>query len=180
MAEDQYWSETWTSAERVLSQLTDWLRRSHAVRVIEIDEGWAHDRDVSVLAGRWAWIDVRALVEEHAGGKTLLRVGTHLRPTTLGVLSAVLIAGVLFAAAITGVALRWPIAGVAAALATAAVAALGVWRTAQTTAILHRGTEQVAQRLGMTPLRAGPSKVPLVAPSVCARTGCAARPCSSS
>jgi GT2 family glycosyltransferase/DNA-binding beta-propeller fold protein YncE len=166
VAEDQYWSETWTSAERVLSQLTDWLRRSHAVRVIEIDEGWAHDRDVSVLAGRWAWIDLRALVEEHAGGKTLLRVGTHLRPTTLGVLSAVLIASVLFAAALTGVALRWPIAGVAAALATAAVAALGVWRTAQTTAILRRGTEQVAQRLGMTPLRAGSSKVPLVAPSV--------------
>src|ERR1051325_1005497 len=27
VAEDRFWSETWTNAERVLSQLTDWLRR---------------------------------------------------------------------------------------------------------------------------------------------------------
>jgi GT2 family glycosyltransferase/sugar lactone lactonase YvrE len=164
--EDRYWSESWTSAERVLGQLTDWLRRSRAVRVIEIDDGWAHDRDVSVLAGRWAWIDVRALIEDHGAGKALLRVGTHLRPTTFGVLAALLIAGALFAAALTGVALRWPMAGVTAAVVTAVVAAFGVWRTAQTTAIVRRGIEQVAQRLGMTPMPAGPAKVPLVAPSM--------------
>jgi DNA-binding beta-propeller fold protein YncE len=166
VAEDRYWSESWTSSERVLGQLTDWLRRSHAVRVIEIDEGWAHDRDVSVLAGRWAWIDVRALVEDHGAGKTLLRVGTHLRPTTIGVLGALLLAGALSAAAITGVALRWPIAGVTAAVVTAVVAAFGVWRTAQTTALLRRGVGQVAQRLGMMPIRGGPANVPLVAPSL--------------
>ena len=83
VTEDRYWSETWTTADRVLSQLTDWLRRSRAVRSIEIDDGWSDDRDVSVLVGRWAWLDVRALVEEHGAGKTLLRVSTHLRPTTL-------------------------------------------------------------------------------------------------
>ena len=69
------------------TQLTDWLRRSRAVRTIEIDEGWSDDRDVSVLVGRWAWLDVRALVEEHGGGKALLRVSTHLRPTSFGVVS---------------------------------------------------------------------------------------------
>ena len=166
VAEDRYWSESWTSLERFLGQLTDWLRRSRAVRVIEIDEGWAHDRDVSVLAGRWAWIDARALVEEHGGGKTLLRVGTHLRPTTFGVLGALLIAGVLLAAALTGVALRWPMAGVTAAVITVVVAAFGVWRSAQTTAILRRGVDQVAGGLGLTPMGPGPAKVPLVAPSL--------------
>jgi len=166
VAEDRYWSESWTGLERFLGQLTDWLRRSRAVRVIEIDEGWAHDRDVSVLAGRWAWIDARALIEDHGGGKTLLRVGTHLRPTTFGVLSALLIAGALLAAALTGVALRWPTAGVAAAIITVGVAAFSVWRTAQTTAILRRGIDQVASRLGLTPMGAGPAKVPLVGPSV--------------
>ena len=45
------------------------------------------DRDVSVLVGRWAWLDVRALVEEHGGGKALLRVSTHLRPTIFGVVT---------------------------------------------------------------------------------------------
>jgi GT2 family glycosyltransferase/sugar lactone lactonase YvrE len=166
IAEDRYWSENWTNLERVLGQLTDWLRRSRAVRVIEIDDGWAHDRDVSVLAGRWAWLDVRALVEDHGAGKTLLRVSTHVRPTTFGVLVALIIAAALLAAAITGVALRWPVAGIAAASLTVALTAFGVWRTAQTTAILRRGTEEVAARLGMMRLRSGPAQVPLVAPSV--------------
>ena len=83
VTEDRFWSETWTSAERVLSRLADWLRRSRAVRTIEIDEGWSDDRDVSVFVGRWAWLDARALVEEHGGGKSMLRVSTHLRPTML-------------------------------------------------------------------------------------------------
>ena len=88
VTEDRFWSETWTSTARVLTQLSDWLRRSHAVRSVEIDEGWSDDRDVSVLVGRWAWLDVRALVEEHAEGKALLRVGMHLRPTLFGVVTA--------------------------------------------------------------------------------------------
>ena len=67
--EDRYWSEAWTSTDRVLSQLTDWLKRSRAVHTIEIDDGWSDDRDVSVFVGRWAWLDIRALVEEHSGGK---------------------------------------------------------------------------------------------------------------
>lgn len=70
--EDRFWSEQWTSAERVLGQLTEWLRRSRAVRTIELDEGWSDDRDVSIPVGRWAWLDVRALVEDHGGGKSHL------------------------------------------------------------------------------------------------------------
>ena len=61
--EDRFWSETWTSADRVLGQLSEWLRRSRSVRTIELDEGWSDDRDVSIPVGRWAWLDVRALVE---------------------------------------------------------------------------------------------------------------------
>ena len=85
VTEDRYWSETWTSADRVLTQLTDWLRRSRAVR-----DHRDRRRLVATIAtsacwsGRWAWLDVRALVEEHGGGKRLLRVSTHLRPTTPG------------------------------------------------------------------------------------------------
>jgi len=85
IAEDRFWSETWTSTDRVLTELTQWLRRSRAVGVIEIDDGWSDDRDVSVLIGRWAWLDARALVEDHGSGRTLLRVSTHLRPTGFGI-----------------------------------------------------------------------------------------------
>ena len=69
VTEDRFWSETWTIADRVLTQLTDWLRRSRAVGIIEIDDGWSDDRDVSVLVGRWAWLDTRALVEDHGSGR---------------------------------------------------------------------------------------------------------------
>jgi len=121
------------------------------VRTIEIDEGWSDDRDVSVFVGRWAWLDVRALVEEHGGGKSLVRVSTHLRPTTLGILNAVAVAAPLLAAASAGVALRWPLAGVAAATVAVVVAIFSGWRTAQTT--LPRQTEGLAAVVGLTVVR---------------------------
>jgi DNA-binding beta-propeller fold protein YncE len=165
IVEDRFWSETWTSADRVLADLTGWLRSSRAGRSIEVDEGWSHDRGVSVLVGR-PWLDVRAVVEDHGAGKSLLRVSTHLRPTTLGILNAVAVAAPLLAAASAGVALRWPLAGVAAATVAVVVAIFSGWRTAQTTAILHRGVEAVAARQGMTAMEASPARGLLLAPSL--------------
>jgi GT2 family glycosyltransferase/DNA-binding beta-propeller fold protein YncE len=166
VTEDRYWGETWTRTDQILSQLSDWLRRSRAVRVIAVDEGWTNDRDVSVLAGRWAWLDVRALVEEHGGGRSLLRVSTHLRPTSLGIISAVLLATGLLGAAITGVALRWPPAGAGAAVISLLVAVGAAWRTAQATAIVQRGMGAVAAHQGMVRMKAGPARAPLIAPSI--------------
>ncbi|OFW29558.1 MAG: hypothetical protein A3H97_01390, partial [Acidobacteria bacterium RIFCSPLOWO2_02_FULL_65_29] len=166
VAEDRFWSDTWTSTEHVLAQLTLWLRRSRAVSVVEIDDGWSADRDVSVLVGRWAWLDLRALVEDHGAGRGLLRVSTHLRPTSLGIVSAVALAAALFAAAGAGVALRWPLAGAAAALLAVALTAITAWRTAQATALLHRAVDAVAAGLGMIAMKPGPARPPLVAPSM--------------
>ena len=78
------------------------------MHTIEIDDGWSDDRDVSVFIGRWAWLDIRALVEEHASGKSLLRVSTHLRPTSFGVVSALGLALMLLLGAHRG---RWRCAG---------------------------------------------------------------------
>jgi sugar lactone lactonase YvrE len=189
ITEDRYWSETWTTADRVLSQLTDWLRRSRAVRVIEVDDGWSDDRDVSVLVGRWSWLDVRALVEEHGGGKSLLRVTTHLRPTSFGIAAAVVLAAVLVGADLMAVRLvaglqsaglqsmpplaanaTWTTAyrviGVAAAAFALAAVGFAAWRTAQATAILRRGVEAVALRQGMVAMPSAPARTPLVAPSL--------------
>ena len=171
VVEDRYWSETWTSGDRVLGQLTDWLRRSRAVRIIEIDEGWSDDRDVSVLVGRWAWLDVRALVEDHGAGKGLLRVSTHLRPTSVGVVSAVGLAAALLVAAAFGVALRWPTAGAAAAGFAVFLSAFAAWRTAQSTAIVRRGVEAVALRQKMVRMKPGSARTPLIAPSLLRRYG---------
>ena len=162
--EDCYWSEQWTNTERVLTRLTEWLRLSRAVRTIEIDEGWSHDRDVSVLVGRWAWLDIRALVEEHAGGKTLLRASTYLRPTSFGILTTIAIAGASIGASSAGLALRSPLAGLLAALMTIAVAVYAAWRTAQTTAVVNRAIRTVTGELGMTRMAAGPARVAMLAP----------------
>jgi DNA-binding beta-propeller fold protein YncE len=170
--EDRYWSETWTSTDRVLSQLTDWLKRSRAVHIIEIDDGWSDDRDVSVFIGRWAWLDIRALVEEHMAGRTLLRVSTHLRPTSFGVVSALGIAVVLLLGALAGrFALRWPIGGAISAGMTLALIALTIWRTAQSTAIVRRAVDRVAAGIHMVAMPSAPVAVPLIAPSLARRYG---------
>jgi GT2 family glycosyltransferase len=166
VSEDRFWSEHWTSPERVLSELTDWLRRSRAVRSIEIDEGWSDDRDVSVFVGRWAWLDVRALVEEHGGGKALVRVSTHLRPTTFGVVAAASIGVGLLVGAVFGVALRWPLIGTIVAAATVTLIAWVLYRTAQATAIARRGIEHVTVGAAMVAMPSGPARVPIVAPSI--------------
>ena len=166
VTEDRFWSETWTSADRVLSQLTDWLRRSRAVHTIEIDEGWSDDRDVSVFVGRWAWLDVRALVEEHSGGKALVRMSMHLRPTTFGVVSALGLGLALLAGAVTQLALRWPLGGTLVAGVTLLLIVIVAWRTAQTTVITRRGIAGVTVGAGMVALPSGPAHVPLIAPSI--------------
>ncbi|PYR23319.1 MAG: hypothetical protein DMF98_18690 [Acidobacteria bacterium] len=164
--EDRFWSEAWTSADHVLTQFTDWLRKSRSVRTIEIDEGWSDDRDVSIFVGRWAWIDVRALVEDHGGNNSLVRVSTHLRPTSFGIVSALGVGIALLVCAAAGVAYRWPPAALIAALVTIMLTLLVLWRTAQTTAIVRRAIEQVTVRSGMATMPSGPSRLPLIPPSL--------------
>ena len=166
VTEDRFWSETWTSADRVLTALTEWLRHSRAVRTIEVDDGWADDRDVSVYVGRWAWLDVRALVEEHAGGKSLARISMHLRPTIFGVVAAVGLGSALLVGAATGVALQQRLAGTIVASLTVGLIALLAWRTAQSTAIMRRGIASVTVGAGMVAMPSGPARAPLVAPSL--------------
>lgn len=166
VAEDRFWSERWTSADRVLTELVDWLRRSRAVQRIEVDQGWSLDRDVSILVGRWAWVDLRALVEEHASGKVLLRISTYLRPTTIGVVTSVALAAILVASTAAGVALRYPLAGATAALLAVATVSFAAYRIAQATAILNRGVRAVTVGGGMTALKSGPARLPLLSPSL--------------
>jgi O-antigen biosynthesis protein len=164
--EDRFWSEKWTSADLVLKRLTDWLRQSRAVRTIEIDDGWSDDRDVSILVGRWAWLDVRALVEEHAAGKTLLRVSTQLRPTWFGIVSALGFGMALLFCAMAGVAYRWPPAALIASSLTIVLTIFVVWRTAQTAGTVRRAIDQVTVGSGMVSMRSGPAGVPLIPPSL--------------
>ena len=153
-----------SGADRARS--TGCASRTRCGRIV-IDEGWSLDRDVSILVGRWSWIDVRALVEEHGGGKSLLRISTHLRPTTFGVVSSI--------AARRGAAqshrwrawrcvIRWP-ARPRRLVAVSGVA-FAAYRIAQATANLQRGVQAITVGRGMTALASGPARLPLLSPSL--------------
>ena len=165
-AEDRFWSERWTAVEGLLARLTERLRRARPACTVAVDDGWSADRDVSVLVGRWAWLDLRTLVEEHRDGKCLIRIGTHLRPTALGVAAAVALGLALTVAASAGFAYRWPAAGVAAAGLTLGLGVF-VWaRTARAAATVRQALERVSAALALAPLRPEPARAPLLAPSL--------------
>ena len=166
VVEDRFWSESRTSTARVLTRLVNWLRRSRVRHTVAVDDGWSHDRDVSVLVGRWAWLDLRALVEEHEGGRSLLHVGTHLRPTAFGAIAGAALGIGLIAGGATGIVYRWPLASAAAALLTVLLALFTTSRTARAAASLRRGTKRVAAAEGMVPLPSGPARDALPAPSL--------------
>ena len=143
VTEDRFWSETWTSADRVLRQLADWLRRSRAVRTIEIDEGWSR-RSRRQRPRRPLGVARRARARRGARRRQgALRISTHLRPTTFGVVTAVALGG--GAARRRGRRRRAALAagrrdrrGAHASRSSRVVA----WRTAQTTAIVRRGDQR--------------------------------------
>lgn len=147
--EDRFWSERWISGHALLEKMTDWLRASRVADVIEIDDGWRPHRDISVAVGRWAWLDLRFLVEDHAGGRCLLRVATRARLTRAGgVLGGVaVVLGLALIAA--GVVVGWsvaPMSGLAmlvVLLSAAAVRMLGMAR------VVHHAVATVTLAAGL-------------------------------
>ena len=96
-AEQAFWSAAWTSHTTLLTELVGVLSASRPAQRVEVDEGWRPDRDLSLGIGRWGWLHIRTLVEEHEGGACLFRVRARLRPSFVGTLRgltlAVLLAG---------------------------------------------------------------------------------------
>ncbi|MGH9254594.1 MAG: glycosyltransferase [Vicinamibacterales bacterium] len=145
-----FWSESWFAHTSMLSELAGVLRASRPARVVEVDDGWHADRDLSLALGHWGWLDLRVLVEEHAEGRCLVRVGTRLRvrPAALaGALALVTVAGLGAVATID-----WP-AAVAAWLAmSGSVVARGAWRTGRAIAVVRRALARVSGAAGFLPL----------------------------
>jgi GT2 family glycosyltransferase len=79
-----FWSELWVDRAQFLSRLAERLRTGGVGRSVAVDDGWQQDRDIAVAVGRWGWLTVQTLIEEHASGKCLLRVGQRLRLTPIG------------------------------------------------------------------------------------------------
>ena len=98
-AEKAFWNAAWTAQTTLLTELVGVLRASRPPQRVEVDEGWRPDRDLSLGIGRWGWLHVRTLLEEHEGGACLFRVRARLRPSFVGTLRGLTLA-VLLAAGI--------------------------------------------------------------------------------
>ena len=139
----QFWSESWTGIERVLAGVVKELRSARAGAVL-VDDGWEHDRDVSLGLGPWARLDLRALIEEHEEGRVLLRVATRLRPTGPGVVATAGIVALLAAAVAAGWGQRWPVASLVGAAALVGALTGALTRLLRASAALQRALARAA------------------------------------
>ncbi|HUU34501.1 MAG TPA: glycosyltransferase [Vicinamibacterales bacterium] len=156
IAEWSFWSEAWLAHSTVLTALAAALRASRPACRVDIDDGWHTDRDLSIGVGRWGWLHVRALVEEHAEGRCLCRVAARLEPSMNGILRAVLISAALVGASSAAIALRWPWATMAAVAAAVALFVSAAWQTTRSVAVLDRALARVTTQAGMMPLPGRP------------------------
>jgi hypothetical protein len=140
----RFWSESWTGVETVLGGILKELRSSRAVRSIGVDDGWQHDRDLSVGLGPWARLDLRALVEEHAEGRVLVRVARRLRLSGLGAAALGTLAALLGAAALTRAGVRWPLASLAGVGLVSAAALDAFARLLRASVALERAVSRTA------------------------------------
>src|SRR4029079_9122170 len=95
-----FWSEHWIDHAHLLGEVVGGVRAARPAPDVEVDDGWRPDRDFSIRVGRWGWLHVQALVEEHAKGKCLMRVRSRLRVSGIGTLQALTTALVLIGATI--------------------------------------------------------------------------------
>ncbi len=151
-AEWSFWSEAWTSQSSLLTALVATLRASRPARRVDTDDGWQTDRDLSIAVGRWGWLHVRALIEEHAEGRCLCRAAARLQPNVRGILRIALLSAALVGASSAAIALRWPWVTATAAVAAVALFVSVAWQTARAVAVLDRALARVTIQAGMVPL----------------------------
>ena len=160
-AEQAFWSASWTAQTTLLTELVGVLRASRPPQRVEVDEGWHPDRDLSLGIGRWGWLHVQTLLEEHEGGASLFRVRARLRPSFVGTLRSLTLAVLLAAGVGASMALYTPPAGVVmAALASAAIAARVAWQATRAAAVLDRALTRVTTAAGLRPLPIPPESAP--------------------
>ena len=143
------WSERWVDRADLLTRITRGLQTRAVGRAIDAHDTWQQERDLAVATGRWGWLDLRTLLEEHEEGRCLFRVTARHRlapfGATVGMLVGLGLAGSLLLDA-----------GLAAVLfagsGLAAAAGMGR-RIAQVDAGVRGVVEEVAGQHGMLVMR---------------------------
>ena len=151
--ERSFWSESWVSQASLLTELVGVLRAARPTQVVDVDEGWRPDRDLSVAVGRWGWLHLRSVVEEHEHGACLFRIRTGLRPSFIGILrggtSAVAVAGGASASIFI---YDLSVTLLVSALAIAGIGARATWQAVRGATVLDRAVTRVTVAAGMLTL----------------------------
>jgi GT2 family glycosyltransferase len=151
-SESRFWAERWIGAETLLSKITDRLRRSPLAHAVEIEDGWLTGRDVRVTIGRFAFLDLRVLVENHGANRSLIRIGHRLQLSAVSIVAA-LAAAVWPIARLQGVASLTPGAAALFSLFGVLLAAIGLWRITRTLSVARGVLSALAPEVDMQPLR---------------------------
>jgi hypothetical protein len=149
-----YWSEQWFAPTTFLSELVGVLRASRPTQLVDVGEGWDANRDLSLTIGRWGWLHVRSVVEEHARGRCLLRLAGSIRPTFHGA-AQLLAAGIVLVAAESAamaLSLHKPSVIILSVIALAVLACRAGWQAARTVAVLRRAIARVTGDLAIQSL----------------------------
>ena len=152
--QEQFWGESWVNPDTLLQKIADWLRSSRAVHIIELDDGWRQNRDLSVAAGRWVWLDLRALVEEHAGGRCLVRMATAGRLTRAGWFVTSLVVCAAVGLSVSGFLWNLPFGLMAGPTWLALIGALVAAPMRKSVAALRAALSEVVTEVGLTPINA--------------------------
>jgi len=161
--ERAFWSRTWVSPVALLTELVSVLRAARPPQMVEVDEGWRHDRDLSLAIGRWGWLHLKTLVEEHEHGACLFRVRARLRPSIVGTLRGGTLAVVV--AVSTSASMFLYDRAFTLVVAAVGVAAIGLWTALQAirgATVLDRAIGRVLTDAGMVELPLSPDVSPAV------------------
>ena len=148
------WSEQWMEARTLVLAIADRLRRQRIVRNVELDSGWWQDRDLTMVDQAGFKVDVRALVEDHGGGRCLCRLALRSRMTATLPVAFASIAAVVVLLLRAGL-IGWPAA--AAVVALGAIA-LPVTHRSIAARVLSRTINGVAAELALTELDRGTAR----------------------
>jgi hypothetical protein len=132
--------------------MTDRLRSSPLTCSLELEDAWPKARDIRVPVWPFAWLDLLVLVENHAGGRSLIRIGHRLQPAALSIVAALAILAWPLARLQDATAITSSIAGVSS-LTGLAIAGIALWRGAQTLSVSRGVIAELAQEMDMQPLR---------------------------
>jgi GT2 family glycosyltransferase len=175
--ESRFWAERWIGAEELLTRMTDRLRSSPLARTIEIEDDWLTARDIRLPIWPFAWLDLRVLVENHGAGRSLVRIGNRLRLAALSIVAVLAIAAWPIARLQGDTLVTSAIAGVCSLIGVL-LAGTALWRITRTLAVARQLIAELAQEVGMLPLRTRlpwrltrrPSDAPLAPAQPCGDT----------